>query len=307
MSHHVAQDEREELRRLVRAAKAQGWSQALFEHTKREAAEGWPSPEDERAADWRYLVRWAPDGVALVLGCGRGVVPVALSECFGTVYAVDGVWERAAFLSIRALQQGIKNLQPVMVERGKGLPFSGECFDFVAVGAAGAELTQELGAEELVWVVHRLLRAGGTAQFSLGNRWGFDHLLGRGGGGSGPRRESLASYLRILGRVGFSDVRVYAPLPRHRGVPMFYVPLDGSTPMRFFLRNLSVLFDAVSPEVKRRHAVEYGVAKLGVRLTLLARGERIAKLFLPGFCIFAEKAGGVSDRTHAASADPATA
>jgi SAM-dependent methyltransferase len=287
----VSGEDIEALRRLVQVAETRGWSQALFEHTKREAAEGWPSPEDERVADWRYLVRWVPDGVALVFGCGRGVVPVALSECFGTVYAADGVWERAAFLAIRAKQAGIGNLHSVVVGGAAALPFCASRFDFVAMGGSAAELTQRMPAEDFVRIVHRLLKPGGTAQLSLGNRWGFDYLLGRGGSEGGPRRHSLAAYLRILRGAGFSDVRVYAPLPRHRGVPMFYVPLDGSTSMRFFLRNLSGLFDAVSPEVKRRHAVEYRLAKLGVRMTLLWRAEWLMKRFLPGFCIFAEKSG----------------
>ncbi len=292
----AARDGREQWGRLLRSTAAKGWGPALFEHNKQAAAEGWPTPEDERSADWKFLVRWAPNGRALVFGCGWGVVPIALSPCFATVHAIDHIPERAALLAVRAREQGIRNLQPVAVADRAALPFAGGSFDFVSVGDAASELTDDMPARELVATVRALLRAGGTAQFSLGNRWGFDHMLGRSGGGGGPRRQSLAAYLRILREGGFSNIRAYAPFPRHQGTPMFYVPLTGSAPMNFFLRNLAVLFDAVSPEVKRRHAVEYGVAKLGVRAALLFKGAPLASLLVPGFCIFAQ-AGSAMDHS----------
>jgi len=279
----------ENLRQLVDRTAEIGWSRALFEHTRLAAREGLPSPEDERTADWKYLMSWMPDGIALVLGCGRGVVPLALANCFHTVYAADVSHERTALMAARAKEAGIGNVRPVTTDRGLCLPFRGERFDFVSVGDAGAESIDGMEAGDLIGAVHGLLRPGGAARFSLGNRWGFDYMIGRGGGDGGPRRRGLLAYERILAEAGFTRIRAFAPFPRHVGTPMFYVPLDGRAPMDFFFRNLAMLFDAVSPEVKRSHALEYGVAKLGIRVATCARLAGVARLLVPGFCIFAER------------------
>src|SRR5438046_2381155 len=72
---------------------------------------------------------------------------------------------------------------------------------------------------------HRLLGPGGVAYLSVGNWSSYRRLLHPWTVGTGIER-SLRGYRIVLARTGFADIRFYAPLPNHEGIPLFYVPLD---------------------------------------------------------------------------------
>ena len=289
----------DEMRHLLRVAESHGWDTAFYDYCKAQVASGGTVPEDPRVADWRYLLPLNRDTRALVLGCGWGAVPIALAETCGTVFAADPAWEKIAFLNVRRRQQRIDNLYPVHVRDGLDLPFAGNYFDMVSVRGFQWRAAQSVRVRDVVRRVHGLLREGGIAYLSLGNRLGFQHLFRQGRNGSFMSLHTIYGYRRILQAEGFAGICFYAPLPHYEGIPLFYVPLEEAQALNFFFRNLFPLFEMVSPEVKQAHAFQYAVAKMGVRLALLFKLTSLTKGFFPGFSVIAKKATQDMDMIHA--------
>ncbi|MDA2912733.1 hypothetical protein MYX77_02020 [Acidobacteriia bacterium AH_259_A11_L15] len=144
------------------------------------------------------------------------------------------------------------------------------------------------------------MNEGGIVYLSLGNRLAFQHLFRRGKNGSSLPLHTIYGYRRILEAEGFSEFQFYAPLPHYDGIPLFYVPLEDTHALNFFLRHIFPLLETVSPEVRRAYAFEYAVAKIGVRLALLFKLTGLAKVFVSGFSIIAKKAARGTDTAHAA-------
>jgi SAM-dependent methyltransferase len=276
---------------LLHVAESAGWETAFFDYTKARITSGHSGVEDQRMADWQYLLPLGKDTVALALGCGWGTVPIALAETCKTVYAVDTSWAQIAFLAARTRQQHVHNLFPIHVGGGLDLPFHREQFDLVSLAGFRWMPHQSIGVTDVVRRVRDLLRSGGVAYLCLGNRLSFSQLLRRRRSGSPLPLHSMRGYRRILEAEGLTDIRFYAPLPSWDGPPLFYLPLEDPRAVEFFFRQIFPLFEMVSPEVKRTYAAEYAAAKLGVRLTLLAQLTGLAKLFVPGFGIVARKPG----------------
>jgi SAM-dependent methyltransferase/uncharacterized protein YbaR (Trm112 family) len=279
-----------ELRQLLYVAETNGWATALYEYAKARIGRGGTTTEDQRTADWIYLMPLTRETKVVVLGCGLGTVPIVLAKACGKVYAADSSWEKIAYLNVRKRQQGIENLFPVFVRGVSGLPFPGKCFDLVSVRQFQWGM-KPTGFENVAQYVHRLLKDGGTAHFSLGNRLAYQRLLRREKKDPSFPLHTIFSYRRMLRAAGFSEIQFYSPLPHHNGIPLFYLPLENKPALDFFFRNIFPLFEMVTPEVKLRYGLEYAVAKVGVRICLFLKLTRFAKVFSPGFCIIAEKAG----------------
>ena len=277
--------------KLLSDTETHGWKKAFYEFSKAEIGSGGTVPEDQRIADWKYLLPLNRDTRALVFGCGWGTVAVALSEICGTVGVIDSDCEKLSFLNGRKKQQRIDNLYPIYVKDRSGFPFSESSFDLVSVGGHSWGVNQPVEVRDIVRDAHGLLKDGGTVYLSFRNRLAFQDLLKWGKSSAPFRLHTAYGYRRILQAEGFSEIQFYAPLPRYDGIPLFYLPLENSHALNFFLRNIFPLFEMVSPEVKRAYAMEYAVAKLGVRLTLLFRLATLAKIFVPGFNIVAKKTG----------------
>lgn len=246
----------------------------------------WTDAEDERSADWRYLLSLGPESVALVVGCGAGSVPLALARTCGVVYAVDSDAERLASLAecVRARPQG--DVRTVHVESEDGLPFPPASFDVVVMRPFQRADGTHVPFQSLAARARSLARARGHVVVSAPNALS---LLGR------PTRTAehgLAGYARILRAEGFVDVRSYAPIPFDEAAPLFYIPLDDPSALRFFFRDLFDLLTSVPPEIRRRYRLAYAVARLGRRLGMLLRTEGLARFLMPGFSIFARVPDG---------------
>lgn len=286
-----------DLLKLVEAATSFGWNAAMYEHARLRVATGVGLLEDDRVADWRFLLPVLPErGAALVLGCGLGTVPVALSDVCANVHAVDVVLERARLLGLRAAQHGIMNLFPVHIEPGAPLPFESGRFDLVVACSSDWNIGRMPLArghetfEEAVRDMGRLLAPGGTAYVTAGNRLGYQRLLRPWRRGAETAR-SLGACRRALAAAGFVRLEVYAPLPSHRGIPLAYVPLEEPAVFASFLPSLLALFETVSAEVKRQYALEYRLARAGVSLAVALGLARLALRFVPGFAVVATRDG----------------
>lgn len=283
---------------LLEAAARQGWQTALFDYLRTGAAAGRAAPEDDRLADWRYLVPLDRASAALVLGCGWGTVPVALAELAGAVWAVDRDPEKTAFLRLRAGQQGLDHLAAWDADTWARRP-PDRRLDLIAIGP-GHPLTGAAATPRgLVAFARRRLRPGGTLQISGDNALSLARLIGAAGERSDLPRLTLGGFRRLLAAAGFVETQVYAPLPRHTGIPMFYIPADDPRAWDYFFRDLFGLFERVAPEVRQAYARPYRIARLGVRAALAARVAGLARFVVPGYLILARQA---DDPGHAADA-----
>lgn len=275
-----------EIGRLLQEAITCGWDTAFYNYVKTQVERGYAVVEDERIVDWRYLLPIDAGSVVLVLGCGLGTVPVVLSQTCKKVYVTDPSWENIRFLNIRRKQQGINNLFPFYTRDLLNLPFPEGSFDLIVLRSSECGISVQLG--RLIRHFRGLLKVGGRVSLSLANRLAFHRLFGKG------RRESLTihtiyGYKKLLRQEGFTDIQFYAPLPNHNGVPLFCVPVEDRNAVDYFLRNVFPLVETVPAEVKRAHALEYAVARAGVRLALRHGLTGLVKLFVPGFNIIARR------------------
>ena len=279
--------------RLASLAETTGWENALFEFTKLQLMRGETPKEDLRSTDWLYLLSLDSDSVVLVLGCGLGTVPIALSERCKLVYAVDSSWDQVKFLNIRKTQQGIDNLFPIYVSGELDLPINTEKFDFVAVTHFPWNTTAGKNFADFTNFINGLLIENGEVYLRLGNKLAFrTPFLYRPSNKAFPLH-TVFTYKRILKAKGFNDIQIYAPLPRYDRIPLFYVPVENTSALKFFFRTIFPLFEMASPEVKRNYALEYTLAKIGVKLAILFRLTSLAKIFVPGFGIIAKKKNNV--------------
>ena len=278
-----------EMRKLLHTAQNEGWQTALFNFNKEQVAKDYPTLEDKRMSDWRFLIPIDKTHTVLVLGCGLGVIPIALSEQCKKVYAVDPEWEKATFLNIRKDQLGIENLIPLQGNKIDKLPFKKESFDLVVILGNNYPMDSSYNFDLLSEQIHRLLKERGKTYFCLANKWSFQHLFTQVKTKDAKLTYNLYGYKRILEKKKFSNIRFFAPLPYHNRIPMFYLPLDSKKAIQFFFRSVFPLFDMVTPEVKKTYGLQYKLIKIIVKIALLLRLTALVKLFVSGFSIIVEK------------------
>lgn len=285
---HINKAQKEKIVYLLDSAESDGFDKALYDYNKARVLRDELISEDQRIADWKYLLPLNRDSVALSFGCRMGTIPAALAETCKRVYVIDAVWERITFLNIRRRQHGIDNLCPIYVNSISDIPFPAKYFDIVSVRECdwGATLFR---FRDLVQRVYGLLKEGGTAYLSVGNRLSYRHLFQRHKISASPPLHTIYGYRRMLRSEGFSDCHFYAPLPDHDGIPLFYLPLQNTEALNYFFENIFPLFEMVSPEVKKQYGFQYKLAKIGVRVALLFRLTTLAKFLVPGFGIIATK------------------
>jgi SAM-dependent methyltransferase len=281
--------------RFLKIAETRGWKVSLFEYAKAISAAGGSLEEDLRIVDWQYFLPLSNRVVALILGCGLGTVSVALSEVCKKVYAVDTDWDKISFLNIRKKQQNLVNLHPIYVESGDFLPFPDGYFDLITMRQFKWESVGTVPFRNIIRRLRGLLAEEGRIFIGVENRLTFQSLLGLKKENMNYRPHTLFGYRKILQEEQFSDVEFFAPLPHYLGLIMFYLPLKDNRALDFFLSNIFPLFETVTPDVKKKHGLQYSIAKLGVKLTLIFKAAGLAKMFLPGFYISARKRGESQD------------
>lgn len=290
-------EKNEDLDSLVRDVKNVGWRKAVFEYSKSLARTGIPLDEDRRSADLRYLLPLGPQDAALVLGAGWGEIPAVVSDVCREVYVVEACRAKMELLAARKREQGIRNLHPIYLHPAFDLPFPNGQFDVVFLRNYAWSLAGQDSFRKAIRRIRALLKKNGRVFLSLGNRWAYNRLLRKGDRHDEMSPCGIHGYQTALKKEGFSDVRVYIPLPRREGIPLFYIPYENPRILDHFLRYHFSLFEMVSPEVKRTYGLEYTLAKWGVRAIVRFRLAGLAKIMAPGFVIVANRNDGHS---HAA-------
>lgn len=291
------------MRRLLDDGRREGWrkayDRAVAARTSREEY-----VLSARRAKMLELLPLRGDERVLDFGCGLGAITFALAGRVREVVALDAVWERVAFVDLRARQEGRSNVIAVCCGDPLEMPFNDEAFDLVVVNgvleyiplAVREEIgeAQRLALEQLA----RVLVPGGRLYLAIENRWAYTYFLGYPDHNGLrftsllPRRiaslverlwkgspyrvatHGLRAYRRLLARAGFAPPKVYWPAPLYQ-FPEAFVALDDRAALARYVRSLP----AERPKERVKRAA----------LSLLERLGALPYL-VPDYSMLAEKA-----------------
>lgn len=265
------------------------WQDDYFSHSVERVRNNQPLPEDARSADWSYLLPISSERPlkALVIGGGWGTIPIRLTQWYQKVLVVDSESEELSFLQKRK-EQGIKgDIEIIDSSNIDSLPIGDQSLDLVCFNHLSKSKKVEI--KEALQVANRLLKNDGTIVLNVGNRWSLQSLLRNDQGDEFLIPRSLPYYQRTMARCGFRDVSVYGPIPHHRGIPLFYLPLQNRQGVQHFFKTIFPLLEMVSPESKKAYSLEYSLAKWGVRLGQFLHLTWLSRYLLSGYLIIARK------------------
>ncbi len=300
---HLAEDESA----MVEIARDEGWLVALERHHSRTGVRREHTRQyiaSEARADFRFMMSLDEDATVLDVGSSWGNLPVAFARNSRLVFALDTTFSNAQFVEIRADQEGLNNVLPILGDatRLPLPPASCDCVLMVGVldrvpGGRNDGTPQDLQVKALA-EAHHVLKPGGQLYIGTQNRFSFKNLLGAREPLTGLRFISilprvLANYYslksrgmpfrewthsqrnlrRLLRRAGFRDADFYYPIPSYENIR--YIT-DYSTPR--LSRFLVSRFEG------------HGSFSEGLRIaSLVAALLRMEKRVSPCFSVLAEK------------------
>ena len=259
------------------------WKITLFDEAKKRVLKGEPLPEDSRCTDWQYYLPLHQIETSLVLGAGKGTLPMALAETLQKVYVVDSDQEALHFLETRSKQQGKTNIHLVHLKDEQDFPFSANQFDLVVCQKTDSPFSKALEK------IHPLLKKGGYLFVPFKNSLGFDQLFDGRNSSQKMDHGNPFRLKKLLKKLGFEIAEWFVPLPQASGIPLFTVPFSSTEAWNFFLKSLFPLFAAVSPEVKQMYGKKYLFAQKMAWLVSKTGLINLAKFFAPGFTLLAKK------------------
>lgn len=258
-------------RRLLARSPEVGWREAFREVLAE-------LPPNEAAYLERYVcascrgllldvLDFPADAVALDHGCGWGNIASHLARRSSHVVAMDLVKHRARFAALRAAQDGMPHVHPVVGGDYEKLPFATDLFDVVVVNGVlewvpcvlpgEPQHVQETRLREIL----RVLKPGGQVLIAIENRFWWRYFRGQGEAHTGikgaalvPRpfanllarwqkrppfrtyTYSLRGMERLLQRQGFGRVDAYVALPEYN-FPATLVPAHSPTAIAAYLRS----------------------------------------------------------------------
>jgi len=262
------------------------WNEILYGSQEDAIAQGEHWSEDLRKYDWRYLLPHLQGKHVLIVGSQWGTLPFELSQSAHHVYVGLLNSESLNFFNIRIKEQKKQNITPFIMARKEDLDrfqpmdliISLDSTETSCLGGSFKERINDYSSH---------LTQNGILFLSLDNRLGYKNIISKK-----KKRNasySLRGYKRELKKRGFGSLEFYAPLPRQDGVPMFILPLKHNDSIRYFFQYLFPLVNTASPEMKKKYALDYWLARASVFLSLKFKLTSLMKNIFPGFYVIAKK------------------
>jgi ubiquinone/menaquinone biosynthesis C-methylase UbiE len=290
-----------------------GWRRALDHYVRQDYPHIYQYVLDYGRADFAYLAPLNKQSVILDVGSGWGTLSCLLAERVGAVYSLESVRERIEFLTIRAEQEQIKNIQPIQASFLE-LPVPEKCLDLVILNGVfewiGIADDSKSPDELQLMVLHKLydcLKPGGSLYIGIENRFGYNYFLGgkdhsdlpytslmprwladniMAAKGKGSRRTGQAKgayrtytysywgYKSILEKAGYTSVKRYLVFPDYNH-PSYIVPAENLNAFRYMVNQL------YSGDTRKQQVLH--------KLVRITAPFGLQKIFSPCFGIYAKK------------------
>jgi len=265
------------------------WNEIVYGSQEEAIAQGEHWSEDLRKYDWRYLLPHLQGKHVLIVGSQWGTLPFECAHSARHIYVGLCDSESLKFFTLRIREQNKHNITPFIIDHKEDLDRFAP-FDLIISIEASETLSLGRSFKDLISDYSSSLTQNGILFLSLDNRLGYKNLMSK----KKKRKTSysLWGYKRELKKGGFDYLKFYAPLPTQDGVPMFILPLKNNFSIRYFFQYLFPLFNTASPEMKKKYALDYWLAKTAVFLSLKFKLTPLLKNFFPGFYVIAKKGKG---------------
>ncbi len=270
-------------------------AEGLYEIYKGKFAEGGVRiPEDRRIADFVFLLpQNTKNSNALLIGAGKGLFPLWITDYFKEITVVDMRPDVVEFLNITTRAQNKNNLSALNISNPNDITsvitnHASENYDCIIITTHSFQqmlnLDTLLGNElSKFTTTHSCLVIFAENPFSWKRMMKmrlFSH------------HHTKARYIRLLKNIGYRNITLYAPLPLYDTNPLFYLPIpndDNNKIAKYFFKNIFGLFDMVSPEVKNKHTLELFIARFLTKMALHLNLTNFLTNFVSGYILIAEK------------------
>jgi len=244
--------------------------------------------EDLRSADWKYYLPNSNCKSALVFGSGLGTVPIALADYYKNISVLDSDSEKISLLKSRTKFHPSANINTFLKSSIKKLPFRSKSFDLVFWNADNS-FDSSLSIQNLTKHISNYVKDDGVLCMSLQNYYSLVDRVSFSSRLINNSSIKLNQCRSLLNKFSFELICILSPLPHFKGIPLFYVPIDNSDCLNYFLRVLSVRLLGISPELKQSYKFEYFFTKIIIMVCKILPLGSIIKYFLPGYMIIAKK------------------
>jgi len=172
---------------LLAAAESKGWREAMLTSSNPKIKDLYLFTDCPSRADGSFYLSLTRESSVLDLGSGLGSYTFALSPRVKEIMAADTNFESLRFISLRARQDGRKNITAAQIEPldyGR-LPFADKSFDAVIMNGVlewvGAFLKRGDPLkiqQKCLTEVRRTLKPGGEVWIGIENRFGLRYFMG---------------------------------------------------------------------------------------------------------------------------------
>lgn len=222
---------KEKMRNLNADAKNTCWADAVKKHIRGNVV---GHILGENRIDFRYILPDLKDKTVLDVGSMWGGISIPIARYAKEVYSVDTTYETLELLSIRAKQDGFKNIN-VALASAYNLPFADKFFDVVLLigvlewlgsfddfiacehygkkrksyhrTACAPKQLQLAALEE----IRRVLKPGGVVMVAIENRFFYKYFMGYPDAHTAVRFSAIMPrfaadlYMRVLKNKGYSE------------------------------------------------------------------------------------------------------
>lgn len=253
---------------LLELAKKTSWQNALDLKVRKQQPLRYERLIYKAAADSLFLLPLNKEAVVLDAGSGWGTLTFQLAQHYKSVVALDNSPYASEFIKIRAHQDGISNIFPIVGNVLK-LPFPENYFDLVVINGVleWVGLTDTLKnplqvQEDFLKEVSRVLKPDGYLYLGIENRWSATYFLGKKEDHTNLRfisliprsiakiyhklikksdyrvyTHSLKDYHKMLKKAGFPHIHTYAPIPNYHKYSHM-ISLENINAAKYYVQSL---------------------------------------------------------------------
>jgi SAM-dependent methyltransferase len=271
---------RNEMNSVIAETKERGWQAALWRFSRHRGSDYFVNyvTSDSRAA-FKFILSQFGEADILDYGCGLGNLTMNLATSFRSVVGIDLAYERAAFTSLRAQQDGISNVSVICAGDTDHIPLKNASVDVVVLNGVLEWIPEWLKGDprrrqvEFLKEFRRVLRPNGQIFIGIENRAAYRYFTGHPEDHTRllfasllPRRMANAysrmvrkkpfrtytytrrGYVSLLREAAFERPKFYGLLPNYREIrrivdfskPEMRAASLGDTTLRKKIRNVAL-------------------------------------------------------------------